>query len=154
MELLRQWMLGVVACAILVSVAQQLCPDGAMRNAVRFTGGLLLLLAMLRPAAGLEPAAAGWDADGYREAVARLNRELTEQRENAMERGIAEEWKAYIEDKAESLGAEISAEVEMGARTDVPERVTLRGAYDETLSDFLTAGLGIAKEDLTWIEDG
>ena len=137
---------------MLVSVAVQLCPEGALRKIARFTGGLLLLLAMLCPVAGYEPGAAAWSAGGYREAVARLERELTAERENALRDGIAEEWAAYIEDKAGSLGVKVRAEAELGAGDGVPERVTLRGAYSEELSRFLAAELGIAKEKQIWIE--
>ena len=150
---MRQWLLGVVACAVLVSVAAQLCPEGALRTIVRFTGGLLLLLAMLRPVAGYEPDAAVWNAGEYREAVARLEQELTTERENALRHGIAEEWEAYIEDKAGSLGAAVRAEAEMGDWGGLPERVTLRGAYNGELSRFLALDLGIAKEKQIWIED-
>ena len=136
-----------------MSVAGQLCPEGALRKIVRFTGALLLLLAMLRPVAMYEPDAAARSALGYREAVARLEQELTAERENAFRRGIAEEWEAYIEDKAESLGVTVRAEAEMGARDSVPERVTLRGAYSEETSRFLALELGIAKEKQIWIED-
>ena len=149
---MRQWLLGVVTCAVLVSVAMQLCPEGALRKIVRFTGGLLLLLAMLRPITRYEPDAAAWSAGGYREAVAQLEQELTAERENALRHGIAAEWEAYIEDKAESLGAAVRAEAELGAGDGVPERVTLRGAYSEELSRFLASELGIAKEKQIWIK--
>lgn len=142
----------MVACAALVSAAGQLCPEGALRRIARFTGGLLLLLAMLRPIARYEPGAAAWGAGGYRKAVARLERELAAERENAFRRGIAEQWEAYIEDKAGSLGAEVRAEAELGAGDGVPERVTLHGAYHEELSRFLASELGIAKEKQIWIE--
>ena len=143
----------MVACAVLVSVATQLCPEGALRKIVRFTGGLLLLLVMLRPIARYEPDAAAWNAGGYREAVTRLEQELSTERENALRDGIAEEWEAYIEDKAGSLGVEIRAEAELGAENGVPERLTLHGAYSEELSRFLASELGIAKERQQWIED-
>ena len=123
-----------------------------MRKIARFTGGLLLLLAMLRPVTGYEPSADAWNAGGYREAVARLELELAAERENALRHGIAEEWEAYIEDKAGSLGAAVRAEAELDAGNGVPERVTLRGAYSEELSRFLASELGIAKEKQLWIE--
>lgn len=143
----------MVACAVLVSAATQLCPEGALRKIVRFAGGLLLLLAMLRPVAAYEPDAAAWSAGGYREAVARLERELTAERENTLRDGIAAEWEAYIEDKAGSLGAEVRVEAELDAAGNVPERVTLHGAYSAELSRFLASELGIAKERQIWIGD-
>lgn len=154
MAFLRQWLLGVVACATLVSAAGQICPEGALRKIARLTGGLLLLLAMLRPLGALRPAESLPDADGYREEVARLERELSAERENALRHGIASELEAYIEDKAGALGAEVRAEAELETRGGVPlpKRVTLRGAYSEALSAFLASELGIAKEKQIWIE--
>ena len=144
----------MVACAVLVSVAAQLCPEGALRKIARFTGGLLLLLAMLRPIADYGPnATTAWNAGGYSEAVARLELELAAERENALRHGIAEEWEAYIEDKAGSLGAAVRAEAELDGGDGVPERVTLYGAYSGELSRFLASELGIAKEKQIWIED-
>ena len=138
---------------MLVSVAAQLGPEGALRKITRFTGGLLLLLAMLRPLAAYEPDAAAWSAGGYREAVARLEQELTAERENTLRDGIAAEWEEYIEDKAGSLGAEVRAEAELDAAGNVPERVTLRGTYSEELSRFLASELGVAEENQIWIEE-
>ena len=44
----------------------------------------------------------------------------------------------------------------MGERdgVPVPERVTLRGAYSDALSDVIASELGIAKEKQTWIDSG
>ena len=49
MTFLRSWLLSVTACAVLISIAQQLTNDGAMKKIVRFVGGMVLMLAMLRP---------------------------------------------------------------------------------------------------------
>ena len=154
MIFLRQWLLGVIACAMAVSLLGQLCPEGSVRKLARFTGGLLLLCAMLRPLTEVELSGAAWNAGGYREAVARLELELGAERENVLADGIAAELEAYIEDKAGSLGANVHAQVTMGARgaAPAPERVTLRGAYCEALADFIASELGVTKERQIWID--
>ena len=45
MAFLRQWLLGVVSCAFLVSLLDQLTPEGSVRKLARFSGGLVLILA-------------------------------------------------------------------------------------------------------------
>lgn len=154
MEFLRQWLLGVIACAMLVSVVQQLCPEGSVRKLARFTGGLLLLCAMLRPLTTVELPGVDWDAGGYREAVARLELELGAAQENTMAEGIAAELEAYIEDKAESLGANVQAQVTMGTGSGapLPVRVTLRGAYSAALAEAIETELGVTKERQTWTD--
>ena len=153
MGFLRQWLLGVIACALLVSMIEQLCPEGSVRRAARFTGALLLLLAMLRLPTALQPEAA--DVPGYREAVARLELELDATRKNAMADGIARSLDAYIEDKAASLGADVRAEVRLRGEGEalLPEAVTLHGAYSAALSDYLADELNLPKERQTWIEN-
>ena len=153
MDFIRQWLLGVVACAMLVSVAGQLCPEGGVRQIARFTGGLLLLCAMLRPLATVELPDGLWGS-GYREAVAALELELGAEREKALVDGIAAELQAYIEDKADSLGADVRSEVSMEVRGGVPTvtRVTLRGAYSAALAESIAAELGVTKEKQIWID--
>ena len=155
MDFLRQWLLGVITCAMLVSVVQQLCPEGSVRKLARFTGGLLLLCAMLRPLTTIELPGVDWDAGGYREAVARLELELDATRKNAMADGIARSLDAYIEDKAASLGADVRAEVRLRGEGEalLPEAVTLHGAYSAALSDYLADELNLPKERQTWIEN-
>ncbi|MBQ9460019.1 MAG: stage III sporulation protein AF [Oscillospiraceae bacterium] len=149
MEAFRQWLLGALACALLVSIAVQLCPDGAIKKLARFTGGLLLLLAAFR--LPLYPEA--WKTPDYREAIARLELELEQEREKTFADGIASELGAYIEDKADSLGASVTARVFVTQRGGVPtpERVSLYGAYDAALAAWIAQELGITKERQTWI---
>ncbi len=154
MDFFRQWLLGVVACALLVSVSTQLCPEGSMRGVVRFTGALLVLCAMLRPLTAAELPGLAWSGGAYREALARVQSELQKAEENALSDGIAAGLASYIEDKAESLGAEVRAAVTVEARdgVPVPVAVTLRGDYSEALSDLVERDLGVAKERQIWIE--
>lgn len=151
MTAIRQWLLGTVACAMLVSMAAQICPEGTIRKLIRFTGALLLLLTLLRPLEGISPPELAWDAERYREAVAQTERTLALERENTLRRGIAAQWEAYIEDKAEGMGAQVRAEAELG-ENGAPERVTLHGAYSEAVAAFLSSELGIAKEKQIWNE--
>lgn len=152
MEALRQWLLGVTACALLVSLAEQLCPEGAGRKAARFAGGLALLLALLRPLGTVTLPDGGPALPSYREALAAAEPDLERQRDAAMAEGIAAGLAAYIEDKARSLGTEVRAEVEVRVTDGVPlpERVTLRGAYHEELSALLASELGLTKERQRW----
>ena len=150
MEFIRQWLLGVTACALLVSMASQLCPPGNLRALARFTGGLLILCAMLRPLTALELPEIPWSAENYRAAVAQLEIE----HENAFSDGIAAELASYIEDKADSLDADVRAAVTVEPRGGayVPTGVTLRGRYNEALADFVEEELGVTKEEQRWIE--
>ena len=54
MDGIRQWLLGILAAAMGLSLLYALLPKGAVRAAAKATGGLILLLAVLGPAAGLD----------------------------------------------------------------------------------------------------
>lgn len=154
MTLLRAWLLGVVACAVLVSIAELLTDGGTMRRIVRFTGGVVLLLALLRPLAQLDLSALGYDLPAGRGAAARLERELSAQRNAALASVIAERTAAYIEDKADEFGASVRAEVatEESGGVPLPASVTLYGRKNAALSAYIARELGIAEERQTWIE--
>ncbi len=155
MDFFRQWLLGVLACALLVGSVDQLCPEGSTRKLAKFTGGLVVLLAMLRPLAGLEFTNLTPRVAAYREAVAQMELALAREGENALVSGIASQLSAYIEDKAGCLGAPVRAEVTMTRRGGAlcPERVILHGARSEALAELIETELGVAKEKQTWIED-
>ena len=154
MQFLRQWLLGVVACALLVSFCEQL--TGALKKLVRFTGGLVLTLSILQPVAHLELDALPLDPDAYRETMAQVRLTLADERSSALADGIAARTGAYIEDKAAQLGCPVRAVVETEDvnGTPLPVSVTLYGQENAALADYIEGQLGIAKEKQTWKETG
>lgn len=151
---LRSWLLSVTACAVLVSIAQQLTHGSTMRSAVRFTGGLLLLIALLRPLVTIELDVPAVSLSDYRAAVAQIEAQLTAQRDDALRAGIAAQTQAYIEDKAGELGADVRASVETEERggESIPVSVTLYGERNAALSALIARELGITEERQIWIE--
>lgn len=49
---IKNWLLGITAAALAVSLAQALTPEGTVKKIGRLVGALVLLLAALRPLAG------------------------------------------------------------------------------------------------------
>ena len=47
MDGIRQWLLGILAAAMGLSLLYALLPKGAVRAAAKATGGLILLLALM-----------------------------------------------------------------------------------------------------------
>ena len=156
MTILRSWLLGVVACALLVSACEQLTDGGTMKKIVRFVGGMLLMLALLRPLLRIDLTDLAVNAGAYREAVAQLEEELDAQRQRELSARIAAQTGAYIEDKAASLGASIRAVVTTEERGGVPlpASVTLYGEENAEIGAYIERELGIAKEDQLWITTG
>lgn len=156
MSFLRQWMLGVVGCALAVSLAQQICDSESMRAAVRFVGGLALVLCMTQPLAGVELGTLETDLQTYRTAAAQREEAFRAEYEAALAKDMAQRTGAYIESRAKELGvpvrAEVCAETVDGAVR--PTRATLYGAYSASLADWIEQTLGIAKERQQWMANG
>ena len=123
------WLLSVTACAVLVSIVQQLTDGGTMKKIVRFVGGMVLMLAMLRPLLSLTFDLPELDGGHYREAVEALKETLNAEQDSALGDSIAAQTQAYIEDKASSLGLSVaprSADRFTRRRTVSGQRHTVR----------------------------
>ena len=75
-EWLRAWLTSVVLVSVLLSAAQSLIPPGTVRKAAGFTGGLILLLVLLRPVLGADLEHLELDFDHYQAAVEERQEEL------------------------------------------------------------------------------
>ena len=146
MAFLRQWLLGVVSCAFLVSLLDQLTPEGSVQKLARFSGGLVLILCMLRPLGTAEPWELALDLDGLSADRAALEEQYRDVSGQSLAAVIAERTGAYIEDKAHALGAEVTAEVTVREEDGafIPDRAVLFGEENAELSALLTQELGIA----------
>ena len=155
MEAVRAWLTSLVLVSLLLSVAQSLIPEGTLRRAASFTGGLILLFALLRPVLGADLDRLALDFSDYQTAVEERQAELADTQTEAMASIIAEQTEAYILDKAGELGAEVTVRVETrtgGDGVPVPWSAELTGAQSETLASALETELGIPAERQVWHE--
>ena len=143
MAFLRQWLLGVVSCAFLVSLLDQLTPEGSVRKLARFSGGLVLILCMLRPLGTAEPRELALDLDSLSADRAALEEQYRDVSGQSLAAVIAERTGAYIE-----VTAEVTVREEDGAF--IPDRAVLFGEENAELSVLLTQELGIAPEKQEW----
>lgn len=155
MESLRTWLSSIVAVTLLIAMAESLVPEGTMRRVAGFTGGLVLLLALVRPvlAGGLPDLTL--ETEKWTAAIEDQQASLSRQGEDALAALIAERTASYIWDKGAALGLEVKANVETRtgeAGLPVPERVELEGPYSKKLADYITHELNIPPERQVWNE--
>lgn len=135
MGLIRQWLLGVTAAALVLALAETLAPEGSAKKICRLAGGLALLLAAAGPVTGLLDGSLLTQAvDGWRSRSQSVEQELEEQRDQLYLTIIEEETAAYVMDKARELGFDCEAEVTYGYDEEVvprPWEVSARGAWTE-----------------------
>lgn len=108
MSWFRTYLMGVVSAAMVVAMAQALTPEGAVKKIGRLVGGIVLLLAVMKPLVGLS-------ADGKTVPVADWLAPPTqaeEEGEQAMLKElIVQRTAEYIEDKGHALGVDCTARV-------------------------------------------
>ena len=152
MDILRTWIIGVTVAAMVLAAAQALMPEGAVKRIGRLTGSLILVSALLHPLVSLDYT-----------ALSALSFDLTErierEEETTMKPIIEQELAAYIVDKGESLGAEVSAAVtcvpdENGV--PIPRTAVVTGDLSpdqrEALSALVKNDLGIPIEGQSYQE--
>ena len=154
---LREWLTSIVVVTLLLSVAQMLVPEGSIRRVASFAGGLILLVALLRPVLGADLERLRLDLDGYERELQNAREELSSAGDTEMAERIAERTAAYISDKAASLGINCRAEVTTAAGEDGvprPDRVELSCGKSAALSAYIAEELGIPEERQVFHGDG
>lgn len=148
MSAIRFWLLGIIATALLLSMAASLFPKGKFQTVGTFVGGLILLLVTVRPLLGQELPTFDdyrWQIDGQVETnAATLHDEMAAV--------ISQKTAAYIQDKASSLGLVCHAEVRCVEREGVPfpHEVWLDVPYHEILAQCIASDLAISEDRQHW----
>ncbi len=157
MENIREYLIGVVAAAVLCSVITVLVGNkGAVGTVIKFLSGLLMTLAVLSPWTNISlDNLWGWTED-FTQAGQELVANGENMAEDAYRAGIKKQTEAYILEKARSLGTELTVEVSLSPlETPIPIGVTLSGSISpyakERLSQILEQELGIERKEQLWI---
>ena len=152
---LREWLTSIVVVTLLLSVAQTLVPEGSIRRVASFVGGLILLAVLLRPVLGTDLERLRLDLDGYEQALQEARQELASSGETELTKRIEERTAAYISDKADALGLEVTVRVETDTGDDgvpVPAAAEVTGPRSEELASYMENELGIPRERQVWHE--
>ena len=152
MELLRAWLTGITAAAILCALANSLMPEGAVRRVGKLSCGLVMLAAVLRPLVEVEALSPGDLLEDYQAQAAVQTQELEEGRNTALKSIIEQEFAAYIVDKAAQLGAACTAQVtcQLGeGGVFLPQSAAVQGSFtpqqQEELARILEEELAIPR---------
>lgn len=156
MEALREYILSIIASAVICSIATCLLgTKGTAASIGKMLTGIILVIALIRPLANLQ--FDSWEI---------WNQEIRTSAEAAAEDGeqiaytqtadiIKTNVEAYILDKAAELNAAISVEIKLDhASIPQPESVTIGGTVSpytrQKLSQIIEDELAIAKENQLW----
>lgn len=150
----RSWLTSIAAVTLLLTVVQTLVPEGTLRKITGFTGGLLLLAALLQPVLKTDLARLKLDFSDYSAAIEERAEALDAAGKEELAAIIAGRTAAYISDKADALGLAVAARVETEPveGIPVPVSVELTGPYSQDLADWIAGELGIPAERQVWHE--
>jgi len=152
---IRTWLLGIVFTAFAVSLAKELAGSGREGKWVSFAGGLLIILALLRP---MSEISGGNLSSSRGEQLWSASDQISSYEESYMQELsaiIAEKTEAYIWDKGQSLGLDLEVSVEVQAQdtgVPLPYAVTVIGSYSQTLADWMEKEVGLPTERQIWLE--
>lgn len=152
MEWFRTWLISVMTAAMVLSVLHALLPKGSIRTIAQFTGGLILILVILRPLLSLD--VNDWQIE-YQTYASQIDEQITEYEKAHQEELCAiieQETAAYISDKGSSLGIACHPAVTVQERNGIPypAEVTLDIEWNEALSRYITEDLDIPAQNQYW----
>ena len=157
MELIRNWILGLVGAAVFCAIATELTPKGPVKSVVRCVCGVVMAAALLAPLVELDFPDYALNLARYRASAAAVTAEAEKISDTLNRRVIEETLEAYILDKAQTMGAALTgADVTVRWSTEgvwYPVAVELGGRENGALSDWIAAELGIPREEQRWLDD-
>ena len=149
-DAVRQWLTSIILTSFLISLLQLLLPEGSLRKAGAFTGSLVLLTAIVRPLARLEPDLPDWNLSAYESAITARMDELNAGQADAFAAQVAERTAETITAHAPGVSVRVTVRVVDGV--PLPWAVTLSGTPDAGLSAWLTSALDIPPERQFWTD--
>ena len=156
---LRNYLLSLCGCSILISLFRTLMPGGKFKRVMELAGGLLLLIVVLSPVVHLDEFHFQEKISQFLSVSDAMELEYASDNREAMDRIISENCTEYILDKAESLGMAVDVKIQMDedAAVSYPIGVTIYGAYNSDqksqMSVILEQDLGIPPSEQEWIKN-
>lgn len=159
MQSLRNYLLSLCAAALLCSLVRALAPKGRMQKICVLLCGVFLTMTAL---SGL----AGWQLRDFAEELSKMQMAaeaartgVEVQNREALAAIIKSKTEAYILDKAQELGLDVSVDVtvEMKSAYPYPAFVQITGAFtpqqQEALTRYIEENLAIGKEQQVWTNE-
>ena len=159
MSAITAWIRALAGAAVFCAIALALCPEGRPKRVLRAACGVVMAAALLSPALGLDMQALPEAVARYGEAARSVAGEAGQEADRLNRTIIERECAAYILDKAEELGANVSGVkvqaqwnldglwVPYSAEIDLPDI----GSAKAALEGMIQNELGIPAERQMWM---
>lgn len=155
---IRNYFITLIASCILIAAILSVLPSGPIQRTARLTGGILLLLAAIRPLPGIDWENVLQQIALPSELPVSVSIDLENENDSIARDIIKSSCEKYILDKAADRGIPLhSADVTLDGADSapLPVAVTVFGAFTkqqrQAFSDEIRDALGIQTENQTWI---
>lgn len=155
-EGIRTWLMGVVFTAFASGLACELIPKGRMQALTRMLGGVLMVLALLRPLGAVDWEGAVISTGDFSLSTQEQAEIYRTEQKNELASIIGERLATYIWDKATELGLDCSVHVSITfseGGIPLPDSVRIGAAYHRELAVWLEEVVGIPAEKQIWVEE-
>ena len=156
---IRSWLLRIVACGFLVSLAELIPIPKTAKRAMKLCCGCLMILTVLRPLIGLDLSAIGDQLFRLEGGDSMTVEQAEEENRIILRKLISDQTNQLLREKANELGTEAEFETEL--RLDeatgiwIPWSIEIRGAFTPeqraALADYLEQELDIPAERQRWL---
>ena len=156
MDPLKQYLVGVIATALICSLVQTFPQKGAARDLSKVFCGLVLSVVILAPLKHLSFAAPTDFIISFSPEIHTHAQKGEDMAKQTLRDIIKSETESYILDKAAEIGATIRVTVSVSdSEMPIPTEAILSGSTTSEirnlLQEILVSDLGITKENQTWI---
>lgn len=152
-ESFRVWLIGLLSVSLILTVLSTLLPEGSVKKIAGVTGGLVLLLVVLRGIVRLDLSNIRLSYDSCAREISRQMERYREKNRSQLEELIAHRTAAYISEQAQSLGLSCTPQVQTAWTEEyipVPTGVILDIPYHAELGEIIERNLGIKAEKQVW----
>ena len=157
MDGIRQYLLSVIAAAIISGIAVSFIrKKGTLSAMVKLICGLFMVITVISPLANIDLTdfgdfTAGISLDA--QAAVDTGEALADQQ---LRVNITEQTQAYIQKRAQELGADVTVDVELtGGDPPIPSAVLIVGSVSpyvkRVLSEYIENNLAIPEEKQVWM---
>lgn len=154
-QAVSQYLLSIVAAAMLFSLTRSILPKGAVRRIAEYVGGLLVIIAVLAPVVQIEYDSLARSIMRIQIETNNIKTETIDGKREVMADIIKQQCQTYIWDKANELGAELEVEVILNQdQYPYPIAVILTGKATpeqrHSLTEFISRDMGISAQGQEW----
>ena len=154
MEGLREYVLRVVAAAVISGVLIRLTKKNGSGEVIRMLCGIFMTIILIHPIAGRKAVFRDVLLPDITGQAASISEEGTAAADNIRREFIKQRVETYILSRAEAMDADIQADISLG-EDSVPASVRITGRISplnrSKLAQMIASDLGIPREQQEWI---